>query len=224
MKMDRRKLIYYCGFIGATIIFFSTFSTALVFRGVDGMSYSFFNQFISELGQVGISKLSQVFNLGLQIGGAFLALFMFELGIYLRGKVPYIAGIIGAVSMVGVMFVGMFPMNINFPLHTKAALLFFRGELVTILLFTLSILYGKQRILSKPLVIPGIISVLTFASFLCIHAIFNPYNVPMLGPLADRPVFYLQSFLEWVVFFSIFLWIASISLYLFTNARKTNCH
>ena len=215
MKIDFRKLTYICGFIGSGIILFCTFITAFYFRDSNSESYSFLNQFISELGQTGISQQAVLFNTGLKIGGIFLAVFMFGLGRYCKSKFTYFAGVVGLFSMIGAILVGFFPMNIDFNMHTKVALLFFQGGLVTILLFTLYIIFGKQNKLANFLKIPGIISVLVFTVFLCLHFILNPQGTAISGPLADRPVFYLQSFLEWLVFGSIFIWIKSVSISLF---------
>jgi len=223
-QIDFRKLTYVCGFLGSTIIIVCTLITVFHFKDSNGESYSFLNQFISELGQTGISTSATVFNTGLKIGGAFLALFMLGLGLYLKSKFTYFTAAIGALSMIGAILVGVFPMNINFNIHSKVALLFFRGGLITILLFTLYVIFSKQNKLPKLIIIPGIVTILAVISFLCLHSLLNPQHTPILGPLINRPVFYPQSFLEWIVFFSMFLWIGSVSLCLFINNPKKNKH
>ena len=215
MKMHVRRITYSLGFIGSSIVVFSTLLTAFLFRNPNGQPYSFLNQYISELGQPGISKLAPLFNTGLITGGILLAIFMIGLGIYCKSKFTYLVGGIGFISMIGVILVGFFPMNINLAMHLKSAMVFFQGGMITILLFTLFMIFHKKDKKSKYPILPGVVTVLVFLAFLFLPALFNSQHQTLLVPLTNRPIFYLQSFLEWIVFFSmIFVWIWSVSRYL----------
>ena len=50
--------------------------TALAYTGSKGQPYSPLNHWVSELGEVGVSELASVFNVGLIIGGLCFAVFM----------------------------------------------------------------------------------------------------------------------------------------------------
>jgi hypothetical protein len=54
--MNIRKFTYTFGFLGPFIIIVGTLLTAFVYTGKIGEHYSFLNQFLSELGEVGVSQ------------------------------------------------------------------------------------------------------------------------------------------------------------------------
>jgi len=172
--------------------------TELVYQGTQGELYSPLNHFISELGQRGVSKFAPLFNIGLMIGGVLFALFMLGLGV--------ITGI--ACGLVGVV-----PMN-NMHIHVPVAMTFFRGGLITILFFTLIFFFDKQKKISKWMVIPGGITVLAFAAFLTIPKLLGYATGTSLSVPDVRPAFWLNPFLEWLVFVTVICWIISLSWYL----------
>jgi len=68
----RAFLIHYYAFFGlcgSLFIMFTMLVTGLVYRGKQGETYSVFNHYISELGEVGVSQWALLFNLGLIVGG-----------------------------------------------------------------------------------------------------------------------------------------------------------
>jgi len=60
------------GIVGPSIVVLGVSITALVYRGKEGESYSPLNQYISELGEVGVSRLSWLFNLSMILSGLYL--------------------------------------------------------------------------------------------------------------------------------------------------------
>lgn len=213
MKSNLRKFTYLTGLTGIGIIVLGSIITAISYTGRNGEPYSFLNHFISELGEIGVSELAPVFNTSLIIGGIFLLFFMLGLGLYFRNIFAYVASAVGLFCGIAASLVGVFPMN-NMAVHVKVALSFFRSGLLAILLFTLVIIFDKQRRVSKWLVIPGVITVLAFTAFLYLPQVLEPGQALTLQPEATRPAFWLSSFLEWVVFLTVLVWISVVSIYL----------
>jgi len=58
--------------VGPSIVVIGVSITALVYRGKEGESYSPLNQYISELGEVSVSRLSWLFNLSMILTGLYL--------------------------------------------------------------------------------------------------------------------------------------------------------
>lgn len=83
------------GLAGAAIVALCSLIAGLFYSGPDGESYSLLNHFISELGEVGISPLAWLFNLGLIAGGLFLIPFSLGLGLSLPGWLPKVGIIAG---------------------------------------------------------------------------------------------------------------------------------
>ena len=107
-----------------------------MYTGRAGEKNSIWNHFVSELGEVGVSLGAKVFNGGLIAAGALFIPFALGLGFsiqYLWDEFGMIAGIGTAVWL---LLIGVFPIN-NLKPHIIAALSFFDGGLVTILLFTI---------------------------------------------------------------------------------------
>ena len=72
--------------LASGVIVLGALLSAVAYRGAVGEPYSPFNHFISELGQVGVSRLAAVFNAGLIVGGLLLIPFMLGLGAWLLGS------------------------------------------------------------------------------------------------------------------------------------------
>jgi len=213
MNVDSIKFTYRTGLAGGVLIVCVSVITALVYHGTKGELYSPFNHFISELGQRAVSQLAPLFNIGLMIGGVLFALFMLGLGRYIKKFYAYIAAGLGVITGIACSLVGVFPMN-NMHIHVPVAMVFFRGGLFTILFFMLIFLFDTQKKISKWMVIPGGITVLAFAAFLTIPKLLGYATGTSLSVPDVRPAFWLNPFLEWLVFVTVICWIISLSVYL----------
>ena len=134
------------GVAGSLVVSLSVLTAAPFYHGKHAQKYSLFNHYISELGEVGVSKAAWVFNLGLILGGLCFLPFVLGLGFTLDSVWGYLGMAAGIWAGVSCSLVGVFPMNRMEP-HIKVAMSFFRSGLVTILLFGLAILFqpaGKQ--------------------------------------------------------------------------------
>jgi len=192
--------------------------TALNYRGLKGEQYSILNHFISELGQIGVSRLAPFFNVCLMISGLLIAAFMIGLGVYIKRPWGYVVSLLGAISGVSCSLVGVFPMN-HMTSHVRVADGFFYGILATIFLFTVCISLDKNADFSRWMTLPGGLVVVCVLSFIIVPRFTNTNHIFTLNPArVIRPHFWPNAFLEWTVFFSVLIWIVSMSVYLIRGA------
>ena len=69
------------GLCGTVLIGLAILISAVSYRGKRGETFSLLNYFISELGEVGVSRLARVFNYSMIIGGLLLVPYIIGLGI-----------------------------------------------------------------------------------------------------------------------------------------------
>lgn len=208
------------GWAGSFIILAGCLITALPYRGRSSEKYSILNHFISELGEIGISKLAMVFNIGMIIGGALFLPFIAGLGIVLGTLWSYIGMAAGLLAAVSSILVGVFSMDRLEP-HRKAAMTFFRSGLVTVLFFTIAVFVqpAGQRVIPLAVNIFGILAIVSYSAFLVIvsqktdkkgqeNYLLDPTEKKM------RPRFWRTPFLEWMLFFATIAWFLCVSLIL----------
>lgn len=211
------------GFIGSLLMIFAMFTTGIFYRGKMGERYSVLNHYISELGEVGVSRLAWLFNAGLILGGLFLLPFMVGFSLELNNLWAKLGMILGVWAAFSVMAVGVFPMN-NRNAHIFVAMSYFRSGLVMVLLFSVAVFVQPlgQEVISKASNIAGLISLLCYATFLLTSDAPKKKNEEaesknVLDPEAEkvRPRFWRITILEWMVFFSTILWFLIIAIYRF---------
>ena len=215
--MDSRKLTCFCGLLGSAILIFGSLVTAIAYRGKEGEYYSILNHFISELGEIGISRLASVFNASLTIGGLVLVLYVIGLGRYIHTWKGYVATAFGILSCLSCSLLGVFPTN--YPaLHDLFADSFFYNGLVATTLFTLGIVFDRKNKVAKWLAIPAVITVAGFVSFLVIPEAASLTRVQTLYPNQPaRPEIWPTTIAEWSVFISGIVWFVLTSAYLMTK-------
>ncbi len=214
MQHHARKLAIFCGLAGPAIMLAGTLWAAAVYQGKKGETYSPLNHFISELGEVGVSREAAVFNGCLIAGGAILAVFMLALGIYLGSDWSYLAAAIGVWSGLSCSAVGMVPMNDLMP-HIHVANSFFYSGLAADGLFTIAIVRDRWQRMSKWMVIPGVIAFASFAAFLSsLHIPAIPQPRTLDPSSIVRPQVWVLPILEWMIFVTVMGWIvlAAINL------------
>lgn len=225
MQLNLPKLTYLCGFIGIAVILFATLAVALTFTGPQGYPYSVLNRNISDLGKPSVSALAPVFNWGLKIGGLFLIGFMAGLGLCVRNAGMRLIALSGVIAAVAIMFVGVYPVS-HFYYHKVAAMTFFIGGSVTFALFTVTILITDQHRFARWLAIPSLAVTLAFALFLGLPQLLyeNPLQAYVVGPPgSQRPIFWLPSLLEWLVFAAVAAWVLIFSVYLYRQEERMDC-
>jgi hypothetical protein len=219
------KQVYpYFGLTGSLVIITGCLVTAVFYRGKAGEKYSILNHFISELGELGISKAGLVFNLAMIIGGILFLPLMVGVGLSLGslwGVLGMAAGMLAAISST---FVGIYSMNRLTP-HRRAAMTFFRSGLLTVIFFTTAVFVQPVDNRIIPLLVNffGVPAIIAYVLFLAIVGKkMDKNNQPnyILDPNAmpDRPRFWRTAFLEWMVFFTTILWFLSVSIILIFQA------
>jgi hypothetical membrane protein len=207
----------YFGVTGCLIIILGVIIPGITYIGKKKERFSLLNHFISELGELGVSRNAPIFNLGLILGGILLIPFIIGLGLELDsvwGKFAILAGVWTSISA---MCVGFFPMN-NLEPHTKAAVSYFRSGLVTVLCFGLAI----QLQPAGHLLIPkaaNLISLVTLFAFLSFLLLLNKrwgkdQNLDALNPQLkkERPRIWILPLIEWLVYFCTILWFFGMAL------------
>lgn len=198
---------------GASVVTLGTLISALAYRGRRGEPYSPLNHYISELGEVGVSRLAWVFNLGLILSGICLIPACISLGLLMPGILPKIGMMAGVIMAGGLLLVGVFPMDKLKP-HGRAALTFFRGGLLMVLLFSLAIGFQPQSgmMLPRGYSLAGLPAILGFSGFLLLMGKTDNVNHDPLQPLEqDRPKIWIMTIVEWSIFLTIVAWFLVIA-------------
>ena len=213
-------LVYpYLAWAGTLIILIGVALSAIQYRGRKQERYSLFNHFISELGEVGVSKNARVFNTGMIIGGILYLPLMVCLGLRLNSIAGWLGTTFGLVAAISATLVGVFSMERLTP-HRRAAMTFFRSGLLTVLFFTIAIFTqsGEQRLIPLGLNIIGIIALASYSTFLLTvrnkmdkHENPNYILDPQQQP--DRPRVWRSAVLEWGIFFSTLIWFVMAGVY-----------
>ncbi len=204
------------GIAGAAAAAIGTVFAAAFYRGKKGERYSPFNHFISELGELGVSKFARVFNLSLILSGLALIPASLSLGMILPGLLAKLGMLAGVICAVSLALVGAFPMNEIKP-HGKAAISYFRTGLAMVILFSLAIAFqsGDGATLSRWYALAGLPPILAFTSFLIL--IGQKYKEdekedPLATDGVQRPKFWYLAVVEWSIFLSVLLWFLLIAL------------
>jgi hypothetical membrane protein len=213
-------LVYpYLAWGGTVIIVIGVAIASLSFQGRKGERYSLFNHFISELGEVGISKNAWAFNAGMISGGILFLPLMVGLGVRLNSVFGWLGTVFGLVAAISATLVGVFSMERLTP-HRRAAMTFFRSGLLTVLFFTIAIFTqsGEQKLIPLGVNIIGIIALASYSTFLLTvrnkmdkdenpNYILDPQQQP------DRPRVWRSAVLEWSIFFSTLIWFVMAGVY-----------
>lgn len=206
--------------IAATVILLAgIFISFIVYRGTKGQKYSPLNHFISELGEIGVSKAAWGFNYGLIISGLIFVPFMLGLGLTINTTWSLLAMAAGLWAVISFIMVGFFPMNQLEP-HGKVAISYFRAGLVSMLLFSIAILLQPMGhvIVPKYVAVFGAVAFLAYANFLVIITVMARKNRAKLDTTLDptvqpeRPRFSALAFSEWLVFFAQMVWFLMMAL------------
>lgn len=207
-------LIRFCGLIASLAALLGVVTAALVYRGKLGQRYSLFNHFISELGEIGVSRLAWAFNLSLTVCGLLLVPCSIGLGLLLPGLWAKLGLIAGCVAGIALALVGVYPMNHLTP-HTRAAMTFFRFGLGMVALFTIAIFFQPEEppVLPRLLGLVGAPAICAYAFFLIYSRItFRRSDNPLAPLQGQRPPFWMLTFAEWAIFLTTIPWFLGIAL------------
>lgn len=211
------------GILGPLTICLGILISALAYTGVEGQNYNLLNHFVSELGEIGISRLAILFNLALILGGIFNTGFLTWLPFQITGWTRFPLLLIGILTAVFGSLVGVFPMN-NLNQHIFFALGFFNLGLLTSFLYTLIFLFGKNHSLPRWLAIPGFLNTLNFLIFTNFPDQFEEgidFQEGMGGLLKNRPDFIPLALMEWIVILGVVAWFLILGIYFYTQQQKS---
>jgi hypothetical membrane protein len=215
MKLDLLSLL---PLVGIALMTLAVVYSASIYRGKRAERFSLVNHFISELGEVGVSRGARIFNAGLTVCGLLLFPFVIHLGLLLDSTLGWIGTAAGVLASLGVAAVGLFPMN-DLKLHVPAAMTFFRAGLGMVVFTGLAIQFqpAAQVVIPKQANGFSLLAGAAFASFLLRPLLKRSKKDPrkVLDPEAEpeRPRFWWYAFLEWMVFFNTILWLFGMSLF-----------
>ncbi|HEY8135276.1 MAG TPA: DUF998 domain-containing protein [Candidatus Limnocylindrales bacterium] len=198
------RLVHYgpaMGFIGSAFFAIASLIAGVFYVGTQSEPFSPLNHWVSELGEMGVSSLALVFNIGLFVGGLALALFFFALGRLRSSRLASVYVIVGIVAGVSGALVGVFPMN-NRSIHIVFALGFFVLGWVAVGLASLDIWRRPEARFSRWLPALGALTVAVFLLFL---SVYIPYLYTGTG--SDRPDVSIATVLEWLVLIGIMGWV-----------------
>ncbi len=196
------RLAIWAGLIGSSVIAIGSVVTALAYTGSKGQSYSPLNHFVSELGQLSVSRLAVVFNTSLIVGGVCFVVFILGLAAAGQGWLRYVYGLVGVIAGIGGALVGVFPMD-YLGIHSLAALTFFVLGLVTVLLASIDFVRRPDPRLPRWLSVVGAVTVAAFAIFLAI--LFGGDND--LAHPEERVAVWSLTIFEWLLIVGILLWV-----------------
>lgn len=202
------------GFIGSAFFAIASLIAGLFYIGTQNESFSPLNHWVSELGEMGVSSLALVFNIGLFVGGLALAAFFFALGRLRHSRLANVYVVVGVIAGVSGALVGVFPMN-NRAIHIVFALGFFVLGWVAVGLASLDIWRRPEPRFSRWL--PGL-GALTVAVFLLFLSVYIPYLYTGTG--SDRPDVSVATVLEWLVLIGIMGWVLVASLTWWRSGRR----
>lgn len=202
------------GLFAVLISFLGVVLPGSVYQRSDGERYSVLNHYISELGERGVSRWAWIFNLSMIICGLAMMVATISLGLGLPGFWAKLGLLFGVVTGVGMMMVGIFPMD-NIKPHATAAVTFFRGGLLMVLAFSFAILFPPQgeALFSRLFGLVGMIPIAAFTTFLILlWGVRDHVDQTLSAEGSQRPKISKFTISEWAVFFSIILWTLVLSL------------
>ncbi|MHA2026907.1 MAG: DUF998 domain-containing protein [Candidatus Thorarchaeota archaeon] len=210
MELVHEKHFPLWGLAGSLVGLVFVLTPQLFYSGTEGEPFSMFNHAVSELGELGVSELAWMFNIGLFVAGILFIPFMIGLGIYIDNIISKIAAVGGVYSAVSVALVGVYPMNYLYE-HSVTAISFFLSGMVMTLLWAIAILAQREVRVNKALSLGGFINMIIFALFL-----YGPFD--SFGP--PRPEFSMRITLEWAIYFAIIGYLLLLSLYVWRKERN----
>ena len=227
LKLSQSRIITFTsasGLFAFSVIAIGAALSALFYSGRTGEPYSFFNHFISELGNKNYSGHAYFFNDALQLSGIPIMIFMTGICMLLQSRLRYALLVSGVLSGILCILLGIFSSD-RFDIHIKVALGQFNMMLVSSVLFSAAVLRERDRgRFAHGLGYVGALPVVCIVSFLAVEYTHREEmkNGHIHHLLYVRPAFWPLPFLEWTVFFSLLVWVAMICSYLVLTQMKEN--
>jgi len=210
---------HFFGFSGTGLIILAVLFPILLYRGKRGERFSMLNHFISELGEVGVSRAAGVFNAGMVLAGLVMLPYVVGLGLAFGSLLGWLGSIAGIIAVLGVAAVGVFPIN-YIKLHAIAAVTYFRAGLVMVFFFGLAIFFqpAGKAIFPQAANLLSLVAFLAYGAFLTLPLFRKKKQKPddILDPQQEleRPRIWALPTLEWLVFFSTIAWLFGMTFFI----------
>lgn len=217
-QIKRNQLAPIIGLIACSIFYIAIAITLIPFKNQEGGSFSFFNHFISELGNPIYSEYHFVFNYGIMIAGFGFGVFSYCLGGLIRSKLAWFSIYMGMIASVLCIGIGIFPANQE-DLHLLVAASFFSLMTIAMALYSYCILKDSKKTFPKYIAYYGFTTLVFF-----ILLILSPKELIAVqneqGAAFDRPEIWMVTIIEWIVFFFLTSWVILVSLHLLALKRS----
>jgi hypothetical protein len=200
------------GLVSVGLILAGMAISAIPYRGYEGEAYSPFNHFISELGEIAVSRLAWAFNLGIVLGGIGLGTFLLLLTDRLTGRFRTALVVAGVIAGASGTLVGVLPMD-YVGTHRLVSGIFFLTGWIVAGLFSAWLLATPRPVFPRWLLIPGAAVVAISWTFIAVYSTY--VGTDPAGRVQNRPdPFWSIAYLEWASLLSLLAWFACVSLVL----------
>jgi hypothetical membrane protein len=186
-------------------------AAAVPYRGYAGEAYSPLSHFISELGEVAVSRLAWFFNLCLVVGGFGLGAFLLLLADRLTDRYRTALMAAGAVAGISGTLVGVFPMDYGVTHRIVSDMFFLTGGLVAAI-FSLWLARTRSPAFPRWLAAPGTAVGAIFLTFIAVYSTYHPVDPD--ARLMNRPDPWTVPLLEWASLLSLLAWFVCVSIVL----------
>jgi hypothetical protein len=226
-KLPARIVLFtaFSGLSAFLIITIGAVMSAWFYSGRSHEPYSFFNHFISELGNKNYSGHAYFFNDAMLFAGIPIVIFMSGISRLLSTRVRYPFLFAGILSGVFCVLLGYYSSD-RFDIHIKVALAQFNAMLLSSVFFSIAVLRERDRgYFNRWLAYAGALPIMCIISFLWIEYTHQQEVRSGHGHqlLYHRPALWPLPFMEWMVFFSLITWVALICAYLiYSTASRSN--
>jgi hypothetical membrane protein len=215
----RARVAQVAAIVGVGALTVGSVVTAIVYTGSAGEPYSPLNHWVSELGELSVSRAAPLFNAGLVVGGLCFAVFVAGLAASVPGRSRFAWAVTGVIAGVAGALVGLFPMDDLRP-HSVAALTFFCLGWLTVALASIDL--ARRRDPRFPRWLGGIGALATGFFVLFMASLFADTRTTgeVLAAPDARPDVWAASVLEWAVVLSIATWALATALAWMTADRR----
>lgn len=203
------------GLLGCLFAIVGSVVAAGPYLGRQGQRYSPLNHYISELGEIGVSKRAWAFNWGLGVGGLLLLPTLIHLGLRFESALGYVGIFFGVIMAVSLSLVGVFSMERIKP-HVIAAYTFFHSGLIMILVFSLAFFFQPEdsQVFSKWIGLAGIPAIAAFIWFLRLNGRASQAGSDLLVPdEGERPRVSVVTVAEWAIFAAVVFWLLVVTVF-----------
>jgi hypothetical protein len=210
MNINISRVSPIAGLVGSVSILIGSIITALVYTGSKGEAYSPLNHWVSELGQVSVSRAAIIFNIGLIIGGICFAIFMAGVAEHLQGWFSRLFRIVGVLAGIAGIFVGLFSMD-NLPPHALAACSLFVAIFLLVGSFSLYIARSHPALFPSWLLIPGVVTIVGIIG--CMMSV-GSFSIEALAAPKNRVPIWNVAIFEWIAIGGLLVWVFLVALHL----------